>query len=222
LVEELEKVSERALIERIELERAPGPAARRGNISSPSMLLEAAPRRIVRPAAEMSPRGIQPVAQLRRRRGDMKPRQEIAAVQRHRPLRLPRIAQLLERRRVAPYLGGIEAGLVVSAIDHGFGAEAATQHAKCLAQGGPPVLVVEVGPEDGDEGIATTGPLGPGQGEVAKQRERLGLAQEGEGGRLLRILEPGLTKGPETDHGMPPGDRTGAERGRIHGRLTLL
>src|SRR3989442_1742045 len=118
------------------------------------------------------PRGfaLQPALELSRP-WDEEPVQEIALVAIDRRGQLSRRDGLIERDDVAPQPGEIESYLLVPAGHDDVAAECAPQDVQCLAQCRSRVLLVELGPEQGEQAVAAVESSGSGGGEVGEQRQ---------------------------------------------------
>ena len=64
--------------------------------------------------------------------------------------------------------------------------------------------VVELGPEEGDERLTAVEARGTSGGEVTKQREELGTAEDGLDLAALRVLEIHGPQHSESDHTAEP------------------
>ena len=140
----------------------------------PLRLLRDRPGRPRRDRPEPGALRLQPLAELRRDAGDEESRQEVAAVELQRGLRLVPVERLLEGRRVAPEQRGIEADVFVAPPDH-HRAQAAAEEMQALAQGVAALVQVELGPEQAEQGVAAVEAVGGGGGEVGQEGESLGL-----------------------------------------------
>ena len=131
----------------------------------------------------------------------MQPVEEGAAIQGERALRVTALQGTLQIDGVAAQCALRYRDLLVAARRQDLGSEPLAEKVERAAEGGPRVLRVEVGPEEGEESVAPVESAGRVGGEIGEDREPLRLAQYRAGLHVVRGAEVHGAEGAELDHG---------------------
>ena len=130
----------------------------------------------------------------------MQARQQLASVQLERPFRLPEF----ERRREAPHIGpyGLLAHfqLLFAPSEHDLVTQRFSQRVQCLSECVAGMRVVELGPEQRKQTIASVKTERSSGGEVAKERDQLGSPEDGTERSSLGVSEIQSPEAVEPDH----------------------
>jgi len=111
--------------------------------------------------------------------GDVKPRQQVAAVERERRLPVPGGQRPAERYGVAPYHFEVDPDFIASPGDHDLGAERPAQDVERLTEGRTGVRLVRVRPEQGQETVPADHPVAAFETEVREEGEPLRPREDG-------------------------------------------
>lgn len=107
----------------------------------------------------------------------MEPREQVALVQLGRLAPLARLYRLLERPDIAPALLGTQSDLLFPPADNHLRTELLAEEVHGLSQRRASVLVIGVGPQEAQEGVAPVKAAWRGRGEVGEKGNALGLGQ---------------------------------------------
>ncbi len=214
VVEGREVAAERGLVVRREIERAAGPAGGVGGAALPLGPVQQRSGGLAGAIAPVGPLAVEPVLELDRRAGHVEAVHEGTVIERERGLRVARRQRLVHRGRVAPERRLRHADLVVTAAGHDLGSERRAEEIDRPPEGGAGMLLVELRPEEGQQGVAAMEPAGRGDGEIGEQGEALGLAQH-----RAELFAGGVTQveqaeRPETDHRVEDGAEWGITQRR--------
>ena len=99
---------------------------------------------------------------------------------------------------------GIEADFVLAPGHDGALPQGLSQEMEGLPEGTAGVLLVELGPEEEEEGVAATKCVGGKGGEVGEQGQALGLHRDGAGIAIADAEQLQATKGAQLEHSPPP------------------
>ena len=129
--------------------------------------------------------------------------------------------RLVHRAGVAPERRVGHAELVVAAAGHDLRAERRAEEVERPPEGGARVLLVELGPEEGEQDVAPVEPAGRGDGEVRQQGQPLRLPEDGADFFAVRVAQVEHAERLEADHRVEDGAGGGSRNGRpgVHGAV---
>ena len=217
----LERLQERqqgVLVGGGQLNRALGPARRRGGVGQggPSEL----PGRQRRIVAAPAPLAIDPAFGLRRAL-DVEPVEEMAPIQLQSTGQIVSVDRRIEGGGVAPERGRVDRNLVVPAAYDQFGAAGLAQEIEGPAERSAGVLLIKVGPEAGEQRVSPHRASWDHGGEIDQKGQPLGLLKDSP--QLAAVSGPKIcgAKGPELDGHLVSGHE-GVTGGReCHERMIL-
>ncbi len=161
-VEHRQTAAKRALVVPAEQD---GPAHQTPGVALPRRALRRHPGRLRCEAPQADPLAGDPVFEVRGGIGDEHAVQEVASIPHQGRLGLPRIQRRLERTGIGAECTPIKADLLLPAIDDRALADGLSQKVKGLPERAPGVILIEFGPEEGEQGIAPTKPARWGRAE---------------------------------------------------------
>ncbi|OLC10717.1 MAG: hypothetical protein AUH41_02375 [Gemmatimonadetes bacterium 13_1_40CM_66_11] len=175
MIEQSEQASERAFVVRADLRCPPRPVCRSDEVGAPLRILGENERRRQGSLRQIVSFVIQPLLELIP--GYVETAQQRAAIQDHRRFRLARFQMLLELCDVAPQARPVDAQLFFTATYDGLGADDLTQRVDCLPQRVARVGLIEIRPEQRQQGVPPVEASRARCSEIREQREALGPAQ---------------------------------------------
>ena len=137
------------------------------------------------------------------RAADEEPLEQIAAIEVEGVGQAPRFGRALELDDVAADPGIVEADVFIAAAHEHAVTERMPQAVQRLAQCGAGMLLVELGPKQCDEGVASVQASGCGDGEVGEQGNTLGLGQHRPELVPASSAEVERAQNPKLDHADP-------------------
>ena len=199
-VQQRQQPAEGGLIVRQQVEGAAGPGGRLGHPAFALAPLDQETGRRGRGAPQRLPPAIEPLLEIGRGALHVQPVEEGAAIQGERALRVTGLQGMLQIDGVAAQCALRHRDLLVAARLQDLGSEPLAEKVERAAEGGPRVLLVEVGPEEGEERVAPVESAGRVGGEIGEDREALRLAQYRAGLHVVRGAEVYGAEGAELDH----------------------
>jgi hypothetical protein len=109
----------------------------------------------------------------------MEPGEQLAAVDPQRPGRIARVYRSIEFGHITPESPVIQTNHTITTGYHHAGPQSLAQDVEGLAEGRPSVLMVEIGPEKGNNRISRVKTCGRGCSKVSQQREPFRLCHYG-------------------------------------------
>ncbi len=208
-MEKGDEVSEPGLVARCQGQRVAAPVGRVARPVICGRLLRQGPGRLCRPVPKPRALGLQPALPLRGP-GKEEANEEVSTVDLERVPKGSRGQRSLELRHVALEGRSVDADLLVpTAQDHPV-AQRAPQLIDGLVERSPRVLLVQVGPQQANQGVTPVKPARRGGRQIGQKGHPLRLCEDG--AELPSIRRPQL-QGPEeveSDHGRFPIRRHGA------------
>ena len=187
--------------------RAPGPAAGFPTITCLLRRIRQLPGRCRRPVPQPETLAVEPVLKSGRA-GEMKPFQQVAAIELQCPNPVGCVDRLGERGGIAPEPLRHGELVLAPSRDH-LASQSGAQVVQRAAQRGPGVLLVELGPEHRQQRVSPVIPAGRGQRQIRQQCQTLGLLQDGADLVPVRVAKVQDAECSKLDHGpleiRPPG-----------------